>query len=68
VEADSEVEALPGLIKTQFRFVDFQFARVRAELADLRTEVAEMRTLLEDRFDAILRAVAEAITERDKGG
>jgi hypothetical protein len=48
---------MPGLINTHFRLVESQFARVRAEIADLRN-------LSEDRFDAILRALAEALAER----
>jgi hypothetical protein len=29
-------------------------------------ELADMRTAMDDRFDAILRAVAETIAERDR--
>jgi hypothetical protein len=56
---DKDMQAIPGLIKAEFRLVESRFARVMAELADLRTN-------MEDRFDAVLRAVAETVAERKK--
>jgi hypothetical protein len=56
---DKDMQGIPGLIKAEFRLVDSRFARVMAELADLRTN-------MDDRFDAVLRAVSETIAERDE--
>ena len=58
---DAEMQTIPGLIQTQFRFVDSQFARVRAEIADLKNHA-------DDRFDAVLRAVAEVLAEQRSPG
>ena len=54
---DADMQSIPGLINTQFRFVDSQFARVRAEIADARRHS-------DDRFDAVMRVVAEGLAER----
>jgi hypothetical protein len=56
---DKDMQAIPGLIKAEFRLVESRFSRVMAELADLRTA-------MDDRFEAVLRAVAETVAERGK--
>lgn len=56
---DQDMQGIPGLIKAEFRLVDSRFSRVMAEITDFRTAV-------DDRFDAVLRAVAETVAERDK--
>ena len=72
---DADKQTLPGLINTHFRFVDSQFARVRAEIADMHKEIGDMHREIggmklysEDRFDAVLRAIAEALAERRSPG
>ena len=56
---DADFQSLPGLINPQFRFVDTQFARLRTEVADLKSHSG-------DRFNAVLRALAEALAERHR--
>jgi hypothetical protein len=53
------MQGIPGLIKAEFRLADSRFSRVMPELSDLRAA-------MNDRFDAVLRAVAETLAERDK--
>jgi hypothetical protein len=57
---DKDMQAIPGLIKAEFRLVESRFSRVMAELADLRTS-------MDQRFDAVLRAVSEIVAERKPG-
>jgi hypothetical protein len=58
-KVDTDMQAIPGLIRVEFRLVESRFSRVMAELAD-------MRTAMEARFDAVLRAVAETVAEDGK--
>jgi hypothetical protein len=58
---DADAQTIPSLINTQFRLVDSQFARVRAEIADLKS-------FSEDRFNAVLRALAETLAEGKREG
>jgi len=63
VEAiDNDMEGIPGLIRAESRLADSRSARVMAEIADLRAA-------MDNKFDAVLRAVAEIVAEgREKSG
>lgn len=63
VEAiDNDMEGIPGLIRAESRLADSRSARVMAEIADLRAA-------MDNKFDVVLRAVAEIVAEgREKSG
>ena len=60
------MQTLTVLIKTEFRFVESQFARVLSELDDLRTEHGQRLSRGEQAIEALPRAIAEMLTERDQ--
>lgn len=49
---------IPGLIAAGFRQVDRRFARVFAEITELRNDVDERFGHVDERFEAMIRAVA----------
>jgi hypothetical protein len=51
---DADLQTIPGLIQTQFRFQDTKLARLQADLTQH----------MDDRFDAVLRAVSEIVAGR----
>jgi predicted nucleic acid-binding Zn-ribbon protein len=60
---DEDLQGIPGLIKAEFRLIDSRFSRVMAEMAEFRTAIEQR---LDERIDAVIRAVSEMIAERDR--
>ena len=59
---DEDLQGIPGLIKAEFRLIDSRFSRLMAELAQFRTAIEQR---LDERIDAVIRAVSETVAERD---
>ena len=60
---EQDLQGIPALIKAEFRLVESRDARMRAEMADLKTQLTQH---MDDKFDAIMRAIAETIAERGR--
>jgi predicted nuclease with TOPRIM domain len=66
VEAlESDLAAVPELIKLEGRLNESRFARFRSDMAemksDLRSEIKDLRTEMNERFDAVIRVVSELV-------
>ena len=55
---EQDLQGIPALIKAEFRLVESRDARMRAEMADLKSYI-------DDKFEAVLKAFAETIVERN---
>jgi hypothetical protein len=56
---ESDLAAIPDLIKAESRLSDSRIARLRAEMNDRFSH-------MDDRFDAVIRAISEIVAERPR--
>ena len=58
---------IPDLIKLESRMMDSRFARMHSETdgfrSEMRREMSEFRSEMNQRFDAVIRAVSELVAQ-----
>jgi ElaB/YqjD/DUF883 family membrane-anchored ribosome-binding protein len=60
---ESDLAAIPDLIKAESRLSDSRIARLRS---DITSEMADFRAEMNERFDAVIRAIAEIVVEKPR--